>query len=143
MFELFGNQIIEDRNIFADGVILFPGRGFHFIKTGAHNDFNILTAQPARCAATIHGRITATQNNDAFADLRYMLKRNIGQPVDTNMDMGACFLPARNEEIPAFWCTGPDKNGIIGFVEKFLEAINTLSQAHFGAHGGDIAHFFV
>ena len=67
--ELLGYEIIEDRNILVHGVFLLPRRRLHLLKTRSHDHLDVLSAQPARGAAAVHGGVAAAQHDHALANL--------------------------------------------------------------------------
>src|SRR2546427_375982 len=64
-----GDEVIEDGNALVLSVFLFPGRGFHLLEAGAHDDFHVLAAEALRGPAAVHGGIAAPEHNHALADL--------------------------------------------------------------------------
>ena len=66
--ERLGYMKIDDGNTLVLGILFFPRRGFHFFKARPHNDFDVVTAQPPRGTAAVHGRIATAQYDHALAD---------------------------------------------------------------------------
>src|SRR5271169_3414241 len=97
--ELFRYQPVEDRDAFMRRVLFFPGRSLHFVKAAAHDNGDLLSAEPARRAAAIHRRIAAAEDDDAAPDLVDMTERDAGQPVDADMDVVHRLVAAGDLEI--------------------------------------------
>src|SRR5271170_1165750 len=72
--EFFWHEPVEDRDAFMRCILLFPRRGLHFVKAAAHDDGDLLAAEPARRTAAIHRRIAAAEDDDATPDLVDMAK---------------------------------------------------------------------
>ena len=105
MLERLWHQVIEDRDIFPDRVVLLPRRGLHLVKTRPDNDLHILSTQSAGGSAAIHGRVPAAQYDDAASHVLDMAKRDIGQPLNADMDICGTFLATRNVKVAALGCT--------------------------------------
>src|SRR5206468_2954020 len=69
MLECDWHHEIEDRNILADGVFLFPGRGLHFLEPRTHDHLDVFAAEAACGTAAIHRGVAAAEHDDAAADL--------------------------------------------------------------------------
>ena len=67
--EFLRHEVIEDRNVLVHRVLLLPGRRLHLLEAGAHDDLNIVAAEPARGAAAIHRGVAAAEHDHALADL--------------------------------------------------------------------------
>ncbi len=125
------------------GVLLFPGRRLHFFEAGAHDDFHVLAAEPARGPAAIHGGIAAAEHDDALADLVDVAERDAGQPVDADMDILGRFLAAGNVEIAAARRAAADEHRIEIFGEQRLHAVDALAADEFDAEIEDVTAFLV
>ncbi len=125
------------------GVLLFPGGRLHLLEAGAHDDFDVLAAEPARGAAAIHRGIAAAEHDDALADLVDVAERDAGQPVDADMDVLGRFLAAGNFEVAAARRAAADKDGVKIFREQRLEAVDALAADEFDAEIEDVIAFLV
>ncbi len=66
--ERLGHHEIEDRDAFVDRVLLLPRRGLHLVEARAHDDLDVLAAEPTRRAAAVHRGVAAAQHDHALAD---------------------------------------------------------------------------
>ena len=88
-------MVVYDRNVFVHGIFLFPGRSFHLRK--GLRTITFTSSPPSRRAvrqqsmAVLPPPSTITR----LPILAGMLKSHIGQPVDTDMDIGCAFFPSR------------------------------------------------
>ena len=141
--EGLGDEIVEDRDVLVHRVFLLPGRRLHLLEAGADDDLHLVAAETARGAAAIHRGVAATEHDDALADLADVLERDVGEPVDADMDVGGGFLAAGQVEIAAARGAGADEDRVIAFGEQRLQAVDALAEAHLRAEGGDVADFLV
>ena len=141
--EFLRHQVIEDRNVLVHGVLLFPGGRLHLLEAGAHDDFDVLAAEPARGAAAIHGGVAAAEHDDALADLVDVAERDAGEPVDADMDVLGRFLAAGNVEVAAARRAAADEDRVKVFGEQRLHAVDALAADEFDAEIEDVAAFLV
>ncbi len=99
MGEFLGHEVVQDRDVLVHGVFLLPGRRLHFLEAGADDHLDVLAAQSARGATAVHGGVAAAQHDDPLADLADVAERDVGQPVDADVDIGLGFLAAGNVEL--------------------------------------------
>src|SRR5262249_13842834 len=67
--DLFRHEIIEDRDILVHGVFLFPRRRLHLLEARTHDHLDVLTAEPPRRAAAVHGGVATPEHDHTLADL--------------------------------------------------------------------------
>ena len=125
------------------GVLLFPGGRLHLLEAGAHDDLDVLAAEPARGAAAIHRGIAAAEHDDALADLVDVAERDAGQPVDADMDVLGRFLAAGNFEVAAARRAAADEDRVEIFGEQRLQAVDALAADEFDAEIEDVIAFLV
>ena len=126
--EFLRQQIIEDRDVFVHGVLLFPGGRFHLLKAGAHDDLHVLAAEPARGAAAVHRGVAAAKYDDALADAADVAERNAREPVDADMDVLRRFLAAGDVEIAPARRTAADENRVVIFRQQRLHAVGAAKR---------------
>ena len=136
--EFLRHQVIEDRDALMHGVVLLPGRRLHLLEAGAHDDLDVLAAEPARGAAAIHRGIAAAKHDDALADLVDMAERDAGQPVDADMDVLGRFLAAGNVEVAAARRAAADEDRVEIFGEQRLQAVDALAADELDADIEDV-----
>ena len=141
--EFLRHQIIEDRNVLVHGVLLFPGGRLHLLEAGAHDDFDVLAAEPARGAAAIHGGVAAAEHDDALADAVDVAERDAGQPVDADMDVLGRFLAAGDVEVAAARRAAADEDRVEIFGQQRLHAVDALAADEGDAEIEDVAAFLV
>src|SRR5205823_6556081 len=138
-----GDEKIEDRNALVLRVLLLPGRGLHFLETGAHDDGDLFAAEAARGAAAIHRRVAATQHDDAAADLVDVAERDGGQPVDADMDMGAGLLAPGQLDLAAARRAGADKDRVPALIKQLAHAADVMPEAGLDPHVEDQIDLFI
>ena len=141
--ELLRHQEVEDRDALVHGVLLLPRRRLHLLEAGAHDDLDVLAAEAARGAAAVHGGVAAAEHDDALADLVDVAERDVGQPVDADMDVGGGFLAAGNVEIAAARRAGADEHGVVAFGEQGLQAVDIAAGDEVDAEIEDVAALLV
>src|SRR6266700_3425753 len=143
MGELDGHEKIEDRDALVRRVLFLPGRGLHLLEARAYDDGNLLAAEAARGAAAIHRRVAAAEHDDAAADLVDMTKRDGGQPVDADMDMGARLLAPGKLDLAAARRAGADKDRVPALVQQRAHAVDVMTEAGLDPHVEDQVDLFV
>src|SRR5208282_1827332 len=141
--ELLRHQIIEDRDVFVHGVLLFPGGRLHFLEAGAHDDLDVLAAEPARGAAAIHGGVAAAEHDDALADAVDVAEGDAGQPVDADMDVLSRFVATGDVEVAAARRAAADENRVKPFGQQRLHAVDALAADKGDAEIEDVVAFLV
>jgi hypothetical protein len=116
--EGFGYEVVEDRDAFVHGVLLFPGAGLHLLEAGTDDDLDVLAAETARRAAAVHGRVAAAEDDHPLADRGDVAEGDARQPVDAEMDGLGRRLAAGNVEILAARRAGTDEDGVVAFGEQ-------------------------
>src|SRR5581483_9226475 len=120
-------------------VFLFPRRRLHLVETGANDHLHIIAAKAARGSAAIHRRIAAAEDDDLLANLVDMAERNIGQPVDPDLDVRRGGLAAGNIEVATARRAGADEDRIVALGENIGEAVDAAAETGLGpAHVEDI-----
>src|SRR6201996_6818980 len=104
---------IEDRNVLMHGVFFFPGARLHLLETGTHDHLDVLAAEAARGAAAIHRRVAAAEHDHALADLVDMAERNVGKPVDTDVNVAGGFLATGDFKLAATRRAGADEDRVV------------------------------
>src|SRR3984893_17099517 len=115
--EFLRHQPVEDRDAFVHRVLFFPCRGLHFLEAAAYDDRDLLAAETARRAAAIHRGVAAAEHDNAAADLVDMAKRDAGEPVDADMDIGRCFLAPGDIEVAAPRGAAADEHRVPAFAQ--------------------------
>ncbi len=133
MAERLGDVEIEDRDVLVHGVLLLPGGRFHLLEAAAHDDGDLLAAEPARRAAAIHRRVAAAEHDDALADLLDMAEGDARQPVDADMDVGGGLPAAGNVEIAAARRAGADEDRVVALRKQRLHAVDALPETRLDA----------
>ena len=141
--EFLGNQIVENRDVLVDRILLLPRGRLHLVKAAAHDHFDVLAAKAPRRAAAIHRGIAAAEHDHAPADLVDVPEGNGGEPVNANMDVGRALLPARNLQVAAARRAGTDEHRVVAFLYKRLEALDALPEASLDPETRDVADFLV
>ena len=142
--EFLGDEVVEDRDALVHRVLLLPGRRLHLLEAGADDHLHVLAAEAARGAAAVHRRIAAAEHDDAPADLLDVPERDVGQPVDADMNVGGGFLPAGYVEVAAARRAGAGEHRVVAFVEDGLEAPDMLAEAGLDpADADDVTDFLV
>src|SRR5262252_9078484 len=135
--ELLRHQPVEDRDVFVHRVLFLPGRGFHLVKTAAHDDRDLFAAEPARGTAAIHRGIAAPEHDDAAADFVDMTKRDAGQPVDADMDVIRRLRAAGDVEIAPARRAATDEDCIPVVAQQRLEAADEFPEMGLHSHVED------
>ena len=125
------------------GVLLFPGGRLHFLETGAHDDLDVLAAEPARGAAAIHGGVAAAEHDDALADAVDVTEGDVGEPVDADMDILSRFLAAGDVEVAAARRAAADEDRIKTFGQQRLHAVDALAADKVDAEIENVVAFLV
>ena len=71
-----------------------------------------VAAEPARGAAAIHGGVAAAKHDDALADRIDVAERDVGQPVDADMDIAGSLFAAGDVELAAARRAASDEDRI-------------------------------
>src|ERR1700712_3015335 len=137
------HHVVEDRNVFVEGVFLFPGRRLHFLEAGTDDYLDLFATEAAGGAAAIHRGVAAAEYDDALADLLDMAERYRRQPFDADKDVGAGFLAAGNVEFAAARRAGADEDGVVIFTEQLLQAVDAVSALELDAEVEDVIGFLV
>src|SRR6266446_6671554 len=143
VLEGLGDEVVEDGNALVLSVFFFPGRGFHLLETGAHDDFHVLTAEALRGTAAVHGGIAAAQHDHAFADPVGVAEGNGGQPVDADVDVLRRFPAPRNVEIAPARRARADEDRVVVLRKQLLHARDLRAALELDAEIEDIADFLV
>src|SRR6267378_3292980 len=143
VLEGVGDGVVEDGNALVLGVFFFPGRGFHLLEAGAHDDFHVLAAEALRGPAAVHGGIAAAQHDHALADPVGVAEGNGGQPVDADVDVLRRFLAPRNVEIAAARRARADKDRVVVLRKQLLHASDLRAAPELDAEIQDVAHLLV
>src|SRR5262249_10275618 len=125
------------------GVLLFPGGRLHLLEAGAHDDFHVLAAEPARGAAAIHRGVAAAEHDDALADRGDVAERDAGEPIDADMDVLGRFLASGNFQVAAARRAAADEDGVEILGEQRLEAVDAFAADKFNAEIEDIIALLV
>ena len=143
MLEALGHVEVQDRNALVQGVFFFPWRGFHFFKAAADDDLDIFSAQTFGRPAAVHSGVTAAQHNHTLAYAVDMTKRDRGQPVNADMNVGSRLLAARHLKVASPWCATANKNGIKVLRHQGFQGIDPLATLEFHTQVQDITRFLV
>src|SRR5262245_2387502 len=141
--EFLRHQEIEDRDVLVHGVLLLPGGRLHLLEAGAHDDLDVLAAETARGAAAIHGGVAAAEHDDALADLVDVAKRDGGEPVDADVNVGGGFLAAGNLKLASARRARANEDCVPAFRQQRLEAVDALAAHEFDAEPEDIIALLV
>ena len=118
-------------------VLLLPGRGLHLLEAAAHDDGDLLAAEPARRAAAIHRGVAAAEHDDAAADLVDMAERDARQPVDADMDVVGRLLAAGDVEIAPARRAAADEDRVPIMGQQRLQAADEFPETGLDAHVED------
>src|SRR3989441_4727362 len=143
VLESFRHEVIEDRNAFVLRVLLFPGRSFHLVEAGAHDDFHVLAAQAPGGAAAVHRGVAAPEDDHALADSVGVAEGDRGQPVDADVDVLRRFLAAGDVEVAAARGARADEDRVVILREQLLHAADLRSALEIDAEVEDVADFLV
>src|SRR6266498_18361 len=113
VLESFRHEVIEDGNAFVLRVLLFPGRSFHLVEAGAHDDFHVLAAQAPGGAAAVHRGVAAPEDDHALADSVGVAEGDRGQPVDADVDVLRRFLASGDVEVAAARGARADEDRVV------------------------------
>src|SRR5690242_7953422 len=125
------------------GVFLLPGRSLHLLETGAHDDLDFRAAQAAGGAAAIHRGVAAAEHDDALADLLDVAERNVGEPLDADVDVLGRFLAPGNVELAPARRAGTDEDRVVVFGEQLLQAVDAVAALELDAEVEDVVGFLV
>ena len=89
------HEVVQDLDALVDRVLLLPGRGLHLVVARAHDDLDLLAAEPSRAAAAVHRGVAAAEHDDAPADRVGVAEEHARQPLDADADVARRFAPAR------------------------------------------------
>src|SRR5216683_32770 len=134
---------IEDRNILMEGVFFLPGARLHLLKAGTHDHLDVLAAETARGAAAVHRGIAATEHDHALAALVGVAERHRGEPVDTDVNIGPCFLAPGYPELAAARHAGADEDRVVAFAEQLLQAVYAPAASELDAEIEDVIGLLV
>ena len=119
------------------------GEAFISSKPERTITFTSVAAEAARGAAAIHGGVAAAEHDHALADLVGVAERDVGEPVDADMDVGGGFLAAGNVEVAAARRAGADEDRVEALAEQLLHAVDVLAAAELDAEVEDVAALLV
>ena len=141
--EFLRHHEIEDRDVLVDGVLLFPRRRLHLLEAGTHDHLDVLAAEAARGAAAVHRGVAAAEHDDALVDRGDVAERDVGQPVDADVDVLAGFLAAGNVELAAARRAGADEDRVEVLRQQRLHAVDALAALELDAEVEDVVGFLV
>ena len=141
--ETLGHVEVDDGNALMLGVFLFPGRGFHFLKTAANNNLHVGAAQAARRTAAVHRGVAAAEHDHALANAGDMAKGNRCQPVNADMNVRCRLLAPRQVQFAPAWRAAAHKNGVIALRQQLLHGFHALTAVELHAKVQHVAGLFV
>ena len=124
--ESFRHQHVEDRNILAHGVFLFPRRGLHFLKAGAHDDLDALATEAAGGAAAIHGGVAAAKHDHALADVVMWPNETEDSQSMPMWKLAAASFAAWNIQVAAARRASADEHGVPVLVQHLFQGVDAL-----------------
>src|SRR5437764_593026 len=72
-----------------------------------------------------------------------MAKRDGGEPVDADMDVGFCFLTSRNIQIAPAWRATAHEDRIPALLDQAFEAVDALIAAKFDSEIENVVALFI
>ena len=115
----------------------------HLLEAGANDHLHIGAAEAARRTAAVHGGVAAAEHDHALADLVDVAERDVGEPVDADVDIGCGFLAAGNVEVTAARRARAHEHRVVAFGQHRLHRIDLLMAELDVADAGDVADFLV
>jgi hypothetical protein len=74
-----------------------------------------LAAEPACRAAAVHRGVATAEHDHPFADRGDVTESDVGQPVDTEVDLLGRRLAPGNLQVLTARCAGTDEHGVVTF----------------------------
>ena len=143
MDEARGHMEIEDGNALVHGVLFFPGRGLHLVKTAANYDFDIAAAQPPCRPAAVHGGVAAAQDQYPASHLGHVAKGHGRQPIDADMDVAGRLAASRNLQVATAWRAAAHKHGVVALAQQGLHGVDALATLKVDPHVQDVTSLLV
>ena len=136
-------MVVQNRNIFVQGVFLFPGRSFHFAERATYHHFYTFAPKAARSATAVHRGISASEYDYFIANFGSMFKGHAGQPFYPDVDIGFAFLATRKLQVTPLWRTRAYKYRIVTLIQYLAQAGNIRFEMGVNAHVQYIIYLFV
>ena len=140
--EALRRVVLHDLDLLLFRVLKLPRRGFEVRARPARDDLDVLSAQAARRATTVHRRVTDADDEHAFADRFDVAEVHGRQPFDTDMNTIGVVAP-RDLEVLSLGRSATDEDRVIALAEQRAHARHRRVPADFDAHVQDVLDLLV